>query len=242
MSIQDILTDGYFTSCTNPKRRSWAQYLAPEFGRQYMRFLRKFLCLEEEAGRTIYPECNEIFRVFNETSLTDVRVVIIGQDPYHNGAADGLAFSMKPEPTWPHNNSLKQILSVVRMNEYQAPHNQCSLLPWANRGVLLLNPVLTVRKGCADSHKCQGWEKFTDRVVEIVNDRQSFVVFLLWGDQAKKKKPLINCERHKVLEASHPISRNGGFRDITHFSETNSCLRKRSLPCIDWSLPCPPTG
>ena len=237
MSIRGILTADYFRSGTNSGRASWAQDLAEEFGRPYMQYLRKFLCLEEEAGRTIYPECSEIFRAFDTTPLTNVKVVIIGQDPYHNGAADGLAFSMRPGTEWPPNSSLKQILSVVCKNGYQAPSSPCSLLPWAERGVLLLNPVLTVRAGCADSHKCQGWEKFTDKVVEIVNDNRCFVVFLLWGDQAKKKKLLIDCKKHTILEAPHPIKSGGhDFSRITHFSETNSCLREKGLPCIDWSL------
>ena len=238
MSIQDILTADYFALCTNQIRMSWAQDLAPEFERSYMRFLRKFLCLEEEAGRRIYPECSDIFRVFDETPLTEVKVVIIGQDPYHNGTADGLAFSMRPGMEWPPNNSLKQILTVVRRNGYQAPNSPCSLRPWARQGVLLLNPVLTVREGCADSHKCQGWEIFTDKVVEVVSDRRNFVVFLLWGDQAMKKEPLIDCRKHRILDASHPIKSGGhDFRQIGHFSEANSYLRKRGLPCIDWSLP-----
>lgn len=240
MSIRTILTADYFRSGTDSGRASWAEDLAEEFGSPYMRFLRKFLCLEEEAGRTIYPECSEIFRAFDATPLTEVKVVIIGQDPYYNGAADGLAFSMKPETIWPNNNSLKKIFSVVRQNGYQAPSEPCSLLPWANQGILLLNPVLTVREGCADSHKCQGWEKFTDKVVEIVNDKQCFVVFLLWGDQAKNKRLLIDCEKHKILEASHPMKHGGNFSSIRHFSEVNSCLQEKRLPCIDWSLTCLP--
>ena len=242
MSIQDILTADYFASSMSPRRASWAEDLEAEFSRPYMQCLRDFLRSEGEAGRRIYPECNEVFRVFDETCLTKVKVVIVGQDPYHNGTADGLAFSMRPGTKWlSNNNSLKQILAVVRRNGYRAPSSPCSLRPWANQGVLLLNPVMTVRRGYADSHKCRGWERFTDKVVKVVSDRQRFVVFLLWGDQAIQKESSIDSNRHRILEASHPMKSGGHyFQQIKHFSEANSYLREKGLCCIDWSLPCPP--
>ena len=189
MSIDDmceLLTADYFGS--DPKRRTWARDLKAEFKRPYMRHLRKFLH-EEEADHVIFPKDGDVFRSLEETPLPEVKVVIIGQDPYHNGAADGLAFSIRTK-NWEKNNALKQIFAALRKDGYKAPSHPCSLLPWARQGVLLLNSVLTVRENCPGSHTCKGWERFTDRVVEIVNDEQDFAVFLLWGDQAKKKERL----------------------------------------------------
>ena len=229
----ELLTADYFGS--DPKRKKWARVLKTEFDLPYMRYLRKFLH-KEETDHVIYPKCSDVFRSLEETPLPEVKVVIIGQDPYYNGAADGLAFSMSKK-NWKKNNALKQIFVALRKDGYKAPSHPCSLLPWARKGVLLLNSVLTVREKCPRSHTSKGWERFTDRVVEIVNDEQDFVVFLLWGDQAKKKGPIIDRKKHKVLEAAHPM-RFGGccFQNIRHFSQINCHLNKRNKESIDWSL------
>ena len=219
--------------------RSWAGELEAEFNQSesYMSDLRQFL-LSEYRNRKIFPDYDRIFGALEETLLDEVKVVIIGQDPYHNGKSNGLAFSMQEQETeWPSNNALKQIFKAVRNDGYTAPFRPCSLVPWARQGVLLLNSILTVREHCPGSHKCQGWEQFTDRIVEIVSTKQYFVVFLLWGDDAEKKDKKIDQSKHKILYASHPINLGGAtFVSSKHFSKANCYLKNKGYLCIDWSL------
>ena len=230
---------------------TWRSVLEVEFGKRYMYYLRRFLCLDERACQdagyperslNIFPECGNIFRAFHVTPLRHVRVVILGQDPYHqHGKADGLAFSV-PDNGRP--RSLSNILSALKSDsgegcgeEGDASEIRGCLSPWAQQGVLLLNSVLTVRQSCAGSHKGWGWEIFTDNVIKCVSEKQDVVVFLLWGREAREKKSKIDCSKHKVLCAPHPASRGDllkEFKICRHFSKANRCLREKGICPIDW--------
>ena len=222
---------------------SWKNVLGEEFGKEYMQDLWTFL--QEGENRTVYPEDHKVFAALNATPFNEVKVVIIGQDPYHGGQADGLCFSVRPgEPLQP---SLANILHEVncdmghddvpcgQRNRTVPPGHGC-LIPWARQGVLLLNAVLTVAKGCADSHKGKGWEKFTDRVVRAVSKKCDPVVFILWGQDAQEKCRFVDKSRHCVLKAYHPAPKAAwrGFFGCHHFSKTNRFLVDHGREPINW--------
>lgn len=214
---------------------SWRLALQPEFNATYFSELREFLKVEKES-KVIYPPGSRIFAAFNFTPLTAVKVVILGQDPYHGeGQAHGLCFSV-PE-------SVKPPPSL--MNIYKELHNDLGIpIPttgnlenWAKQGVLLLNATLTVRAGDAGSHQGRGWETFTDQVIKTISDLRAGVVFLLWGNYAQAKEELIDQKKHFVLKAPHPspFSAARGFFGCKHFSKTNQILKKIGLEEINWN-------
>jgi uracil-DNA glycosylase len=221
---------------------SWLAPLAVEFAQPYMRVLKDFLLAEKAAGQRIFPKGNEWFRALDLTPLGQVRVVILGQDPYHGpGQAHGLCFSVKPGVAIP--PSLVNIYKELRDDLGIAPAGHGFLEHWAKQGVLLLNSVLTVRMGQAASHRDKGWERFTDAAIAQVNRQADPVVFLLWGAYAQRKAALVDSVetggRHLVLKAPHPspLSAHNGFFGCRHFSKTNAFLESRGLKPIDWQLP-----
>ncbi len=216
--------------------QSWKEALKDEFEKPYFTELVKFLHAEKNAGKTIYPPGPLIFNAFNLTPIDKVKVVIIGQDPYHGpGQAEGLSFSVPhgivPPP------SLKNIYKEIESDLGITLHKDGSLKAWADQGVFLLNAILTVRAGEAASHSRIGWAEFTDAVIRILSDCKEGLVFLLWGNFARSKKALIDTSRHYVLEAAHPSPLAGGaFFGCRHFSKANEILEKQGLTQIDWSL------
>jgi len=216
---------------------SWLEYLAREFEQPYMLQLNVFLAEQRRIGKVIYPEPQYIFNAFNSAPLGQVKVVILGQDPYHGpNQAHGLCFSVRPGVAVP--PSLLNIYKELERDVHQTiPEHGC-LQAWANQGVLLLNTCLTVEQGRAAAHQGQGWEQFTDCAIRLVNDQCSAVVFLLWGSHAQKKKGLINETKHLVLSAPHPspLSAYRGFIGCGHFSKANSYLTQHGLSPINWQL------
>ncbi len=215
----------------------WDGLLEGEFDKEYYLRLRAFLA-KEYKERTIYPDMYDIFNALRYTSYSDVKAVMIGQDPYHGvGQAHGLCFSVKRGIDIPPSlkNMYKELQSDIGFN----PPCHGELAEWAKQGVLMLNAVLTVRSGEANSHKGMGWEKFTDRVIELLNQREKPIVFLLWGGNARRKKELITNPNHYVLEAAHPspLSAYNGFFGCRHFSKTNEILKAVGQSPIDWNLP-----
>ncbi|RFF31289.1 uracil-DNA glycosylase [Wenzhouxiangella sediminis] len=215
----------------------WLEAIGGEFEKDYMRRLKRFLVERKQAGATIYPPGPQIFNALDSTPLSKVKAVILGQDPYHGpGQAHGLCFSVqrgvRPPPSLV--NIFKEIESDLG---YSPPAHGC-LQAWADRGVLLLNAVLTVEKGNAGSHQGKGWEQFTDAAVRAVNEQRDNVVFLLWGSHAQKKGAGIDRRRHLVLKAPHPspLSAHRGFLGCRHFSKANEWLASRGVTPIDWSL------
>ncbi|MCG7201115.1 uracil-DNA glycosylase [Marinobacter pelagius] len=218
--------------------RGWDDHLGGEFSQPYMQKLAEFLAAEEQAGKVIYPPSALCFNALNSTPLGQVEVVILGQDPYHGpGQAHGLCFSVRPEVPVP--PSLVNIFKEIRDDLGIEPPDHGCLQPWAERGVLLLNSVLTVLQGQAGAHQGKGWETFTDKVIETVNRERSGVVFLLWGSYARKKGRHIDRNRHLVLEGPHPspLSAYRGFFGCRHFSRANEWLQGNGQAPIDWSLP-----
>ncbi len=216
---------------------SWDEKLKGEFDKEYYQQLRSFL-KTEYSSRTIYPDMHDIFNSLKAASYEDVRVVIIGQDPYHEpGQAHGMAFSVKPGIEVP--PSLKNMYKELSTDipGFVIPESGY-LQKWAEQGVLLLNAVLTVRAHQANSHKGKGWEIFTDRVIELVNEKESPVVFMLWGANARAKKSLITNSIHFVLEAPHPspLSAYNGFFGCKHFSKCNELLEKSGQKPINWQI------
>ena len=217
---------------------SWKAPLLPEFNSDYMVALKSFLVAEKAAGKTIYPKGDEWFRALDLTPLDAVRVVILGQDPYHGpGQAHGLCFSVKPGVRPPPSllNIYKELESDIGL-----PRPRHGFLEhWAQQGVLLLNSVLTVEMAKAASHSQKGWERFTDAVIRLINDKPEPVVFLLWGAYAQKNAAFVDTSRHLVLKAAHPspLSAHNGFLGCKHFSATNAFLESKGLAPIDWSLP-----
>lgn len=215
----------------------WDSLLKDEFCKEYYLTLRKIL-RKEYKTRTIYPDMYDIFNALRMTSYSDVKAVIIGQDPYHGpDQAHGLSFSVKKGVAPP--PSLKNIFKEIKDDtgiDNSGKHGE--LTAWAGSGVLLLNAVLTVRKDQANSHKGIGWEKFTDHIIELLNKREKPVVFILWGANAKAKASLITEKRHLVLTAAHPspLSAHNGFFGCRHFSKTNDFLRANGMEPIDWSI------
>jgi uracil-DNA glycosylase len=220
---------------------SWLEPLRTEFSNSYMSDLKRFLLAEREAGQRVFPKGAEWFRALDLTPLDKVRVVILGQDPYHGeGQAHGLCFSVKPGVRPP--PSLVNIYKEMHSDLGIEPARHGFLEHWANQGVLLLNSVLTVRMGAAASHQGKGWEQFTDAVIRLVNARPDPVVFMLWGSYAQKKAAFVDGSRHLVLQAPHPspLSAHNGFFGCRHFSRANEFLESRGLTPIDWALPaCP---
>lgn len=218
--------------------RGWKEHLAGEFRQPYMQALAEFLAAEEGSGKVLFPDSSHCFNALNSTPLDQVRVVMLGQDPYHGpNQAHGLCFSVTPEvPTPP---SLVNMYKEIQSDLGITPPDHGCLQPWAQQGVLLLNSVLTVVQGQAGAHQGKGWETFTDRVIETVNREREGVVFLLWGNYAKKKGRHIDRNRHLVLEGPHPspLSAYRGFFGCRHFSQTNEWLREQGQQPINWQLP-----
>ena len=215
---------------------SWKSALQQEFEKPYFAELVRCLHREKSEGKVIYPPGRMIFKAFELTPLPEVKVVILGQDPYHGpGQAMGLSFSV-PENV-PAPPSLKNIFKEIE-NDLGITMSGCpDLERWARQGVLLLNSILTVRSGEAASHSGIGWQQFTDAVIRLVSDRCEGVVFLLWGNYARTKKELIDTSRHHVLEAAHPSPlARGAFFGCRHFSKTNEILASEGRKPIDWQL------
>ena len=217
---------------------SWLNLLQSEFEQPYMQKLSDFLRNEKAQGKTIYPAGNDIFNALNTTPLNQVRVVILGQDPYHGpDQAHGLSFSVPKGIRIP--PSLLNIYKEISSNLNLPMPSHGNLEHWANQGVLLLNSVLTVEHSKAASHQNHGWERFTDAVIKRINDNCEHIVFLLWGSYAQKKGQVINREKHLALTAPHPspLSAHRGFLGCQHFSKTNHYLQQHCLTTIDWSNP-----
>jgi len=217
---------------------SWKTRVGEYFERPEMRRLSEFLRAELRAGKAIYPPPPRIFAALNATPFEQVKVVILGQDPYHGpGQAHGLCFSVSPGVPPP--PSLQNIFAELQRDlAIPRPDHGC-LIPWAQQGVLLLNAVLTVERGLAGSHHGKGWEGFTDAIVERLNRERENLVFLLWGNPAQQKGKLVDRRRHRVLTAPHPspLSAHRGFIGCGHFSATNAWLREHGQSEIDWRLP-----
>ena len=214
----------------------WLPYFAAESKKEYYVNLTNRV-RDEYSRHTCFPPKEDVFAAFNYTSLENVKVVILGQDPYHNvGQAHGLCFSVQPGVEIP--PSLVNIYQEIHDDVGCYIPNNGTLTKWAKQGVLLLNTVLTVRAHEANSHRGIGWETFTDRVIEIVNEKDEPVVFLLWGSPAAKKEALLNNPNHLVLKAPHPspLSAYRGFFGCKHFSKTNEFLESHGLEPIDWQI------
>lgn len=210
----------------------------PEFSKPYMAELREFLKKEIKKGKTIYPRPKEYFAAFHYTPLKKVKVVILGQDPYHGpGQAHGMCFSVRPGVPAP--PSLLNIYKEIKQDLKIQPPNHGCLVHWAEQGVFLLNSVLTVEANKAASHRGKGWEKFTDKVVEVLNESEQPIVFMLWGSYAQAKGEIIDRKKHRVLEAPHPspLSAHRGFLGCKHFSKANEFLIASGVSPIDWELP-----
>lgn len=215
---------------------SWDELLAADFQSENYKQLRQFL-KKEYATQTIYPDMYHIFNALQSTAYEDVKAVILGQDPYHGPSqAHGLCFSVQdgiqPPPSL--QNIFKELNSDIG---FEIPQSGC-LTKWTEQGVLLLNTVLTVRQGCPNSHKGKGWEKITDRIIELLSLRDKPMVFLLWGGNARSKKPLIDASKHLILETVHPspLSAYNGFFGCKHFSRANAFLEQNGISPIDWQL------
>ncbi|WP_372964780.1 uracil-DNA glycosylase [Marinobacter sp.] len=218
--------------------QGWDEWLSEEFRQPYMQHLAAFLAAEEQAGKVLFPAQKYCFNALNSTPLDKVKVVILGQDPYHGpGQAHGLSFSVRPGVRIP--PSLVNIFKEIHQDLGIAPPDHGCLQPWAEQGVLLLNAVLTVEQGNAGVHQGKGWEAFTDRVIEVINQHREGVVFLLWGSYARKKGRIIDRGRHLVLEGPHPspLSAYRGFFGCKHFSLANDWLIGKGQSPVDWALP-----
>jgi uracil-DNA glycosylase len=221
----------------NPKiEKGWLRALKTEFEKPYFAELKNFLKAEKAAGKVVYPPGSLIFHAFDTTPFNEVKVVILGQDPYHGpGQAHGLCFSVqhgvKPPP------SLANIYKEMKTDLGMMPPNHGNLEKWANQGVLLLNSLLTVRANEPASHKGRGWETFTDAVIHTLNEQKEGIVFILWGKYAQDKGAAIDKHRHHVLAAAHPspfsVER---FYGCKHFSKTNALLKQMGQSPIDWKL------
>lgn len=217
---------------------SWLAELGDEFGQPYMQQLREFLRAEKRAGKVIYPASGNWFNAFRCAPFASVEVVILGQDPYHGpGQAHGLCFSVprgvEPPP------SLRNIFQELSRDLGIEPPAHGCLESWATQGVLLLNSVLTVERGRAASHQGKGWERFTDRIIELLNAEREGLVFFLWGAYAQAKGKLVDARRHLLLRAPHPspLSAYRGFIGCGHFSRANAYLKARGGEAVDWRLP-----
>jgi len=218
-------------------KNDWADLLAAEFEKPYYQQLRAFL-IEEYRRGVVYPDMYDIFNALHYTPYSKTKVCILGQDPYHGpGQAHGLSFSVKPGVPPP--PSLQNIFKELHDDlGCKIPNHGC-LEHWARQGVLLLNTVLTVRRGQANSHRGKGWEQFTDRVIQLLNEREKPVVFILWGKNAQAKKAMIDATRHLIIESAHPspYSAHAGFFGSRPFSRANEFLRRIGETPIDWEIP-----
>ncbi len=229
---EDIMTDMIKLD------ESWKAPLLPAFATPSMQALRSFLIAENAAGKTIFPKPSHWFRALDLTPLNEVRVVVLGQDPYHgDGQAHGLCFSVPPGVRVP--PSLVNIYKEMESDLGITRSANGFLESWATQGVLLLNSVLTVERGQAASHQGKGWELFTDAVIRLISERPDPVVFLLWGAYAQCKAAFVDASRHLVLKAAHPspLSAHNGFLGCRHFSQANAFLEVRGLKSIDWRVP-----
>ncbi|HHE9998202.1 TPA: uracil-DNA glycosylase [Haemophilus influenzae] len=218
--------------------KNWTDVIGTEKAQPYFQHTLQQVHLARANGKTIYPPQKEVFNAFKYTAFEDVKVVILGQDPYHGAnQALGLAFSVKPEVAIPPSllNIYKELTQDI--SGFQMPSNGY-LVKWAEQGVLLLNTVLTVERGMAHSHANLGWERFTDKVIAVLNEHREKLVFLLWGSHAQKKGQMIDRTRHLVLTAPHPspLSAHRGFFGCRHFSKTNSYLESNGMKPIDWQI------
>lgn len=214
----------------------WAPLLEPEFTKTYYKQLRSFL-EEEYKKAVIYPHMHDIFNALHYTAFSDVKVVILGQDPYHGpNQAHGLSFSVQHGVKQP--PSLINIFKELESDLGYLPPSHGNLETWAKEGVLLLNTVLTVRKGDPHSHRHKGWEQFTDQVIRTLNEKPHPVVYLLWGAEAQKKQALIDPDKHLIITSPHPspLSAYRGFFGSTPFSRANAYLTKAGLPEINWEI------
>ncbi len=215
----------------------WNPILRGEFAKPYWSELQEFVAAERANG-PVYPPHDDVFAALHLTPFAEVKVMILGQDPYHGpGQAHGLCFSVRP-PT-PPPPSLKNLFAELASDLGQPTPTNGSLEPWARQGVLLLNTTLTVRAGQAASHQGRGWEVFTDEVIKAVNAKPERVVFMLWGGAARKKRSLIDTTRHTIIESAHPspLSAHRGFLGSRPFSRANAALIEAGREPIDWSLP-----
>ncbi len=214
---------------------SWNHTLEDQFSAPYFSRLREFL-IEEKKQFLVFPSGNQIFSAFNHTTFENVKVVIIGQDPYHQkGQANGLCFSVSPGIAQP--PSLLNIFKELQSDLGIPVPKTGNLEPWADQGVLLLNATLTVRQGQAGSHQGKGWETFTDAVIKKISEQKKGVVFLLWGRYAHSKEDLIDKNKHFILKAAHPSPlARGAFFGCKHFSKTNELLKQQGLEPIDWRI------
>ena len=215
----------------------WKQALASEFESPYMQQLRQFLLAEKQSGKVIYPPGAEIFHAFDATPFDQVKVVILGQDPYHGpGQAHGLCFSVREGVRIP--PSLVNIYKEIQRDLGIPAPSHGYLEKWAQQGVLLLNATLTVEQGNAGAHQGKGWETFTDAAIRRLNDEREHLVFMLWGSYAQKKGAVIDASRHLVLKAPHPspLSAHRGFIGCGHFSEANRYLEAHGQTPIDWRI------
>lgn len=217
---------------------SWKARIGDYLERPEMQTLSSFLRAEKQAGKVIYPPGPDIFAAFDHAPFDTVRVVILGQDPYHGpNQAHGLCFSVRPGVQTP--PSLQNIFKEIQRDLGIAPPDHGCLTPWADRGVLLLNAVLTVERGMANAHQGKGWEGFTDAAIDALNREREGIVFMLWGSYAQKKGQLIDTRKHRVLKSVHPspLSAHRGFIGCGHFSAANQYLLENGLAPVDWSLP-----
>lgn len=219
---------------------SWLKVLGNELDKPYMKELKSFLLEEKQKGFIVYPKNSDIFNAFNHTSFDKVKVVILGQDPYHGaGQAHGLSFSVQngivPPP------SLKNIYKELALEYPNFKTPACGdLTAWADEGVLLLNATLTVRASEPGSHQKRGWETFTDHVITTLSQQKNGIIFLLWGKFAQQKENLINHQKHHILKAAHPspFSAHSGFFGCNHFIKCNQILEKEGLKPINWQITC----
>lgn len=216
---------------------SWKSKLGPEFDQEYMKKLKAFLVDEYKASKTIYPKGDEYFAALNYTDFDKVKVIIVGQDPYHGpDQAHGLSFSVRDGVRFP--PSLQNIFKELKSDLGIEPPKSGSLVKWAEQGVLLLNAVLTVEGGLAASHQGRGWEQFTDRIIHLLNEQREGLVFILWGSYAQKKAAFVDRKKHLVIESVHPspLSAHRGFFGTKPFSKANAYLKSKGVQEIDWSL------
>ena len=217
-------------------QNDWLEPLKPEFSKPYYKELYQKV-QEEYSTRLIFPPADDIFNAFDFTPLSEVKAVILGQDPYHgDGQAHGLCFSVKPEVDTP--PSLVNIYKELQSDVGCYIPNNGYLEKWAKQGVLLLNTVLTVRAHQANSHRGIGWEEFTDAAIRVLNEQDRPIVFLLWGKPAQSKKSMLHNPKHLILTAPHPspLSAHRGFFGCKHFSQTNAFLKEQGLTPIDWQI------
>ncbi len=214
----------------------WDTLLQDEFQKDYYLQLRDFLKTEYKSA-PVYPPMGDIFNALKYTSYSAVKIVILGQDPYHGvGQAHGMSFSVRPGVPMP--PSLQNIFRELHDDIGIFPPQSGYLVPWAREGVLLMNTVLTVRDGQPNSHKGKGWEILTDRIISLLSEREQPIVFLLWGSNARKKKDLITAPQHLILECAHPspLSAHRGFFGCAHFSQANTFLYDHGIAPVDWNV------